>query len=422
MPDQHAFISYSRRDESFARQVLEHLQREGIDVWMDQTSIRPGQSYSEEIAHAIRDSKALVLVYTEHANQSPEIHKEVQLAANRRVPIIPLRLSDSPYHAALEYHLAAAQWIDATRSTDDALTALVAHLLGTAGGKGNPLPPLPSAGIPERTTAGKRRTAAMVGALGAVAALAGWLGFSEGLDNDALRQPAASATAPVADPEASSDPTTISGVNPAVIQAPSGPEVYPEPSGPRVAVLYFDFGGGDDRLVGLRKGLADMLVSDLRGSGLVNVVERERLEEILAELNLQRTAAVDQSTAVRIGRLLGAEMLVFGSFFELFGTLRMDAKLVRVETGQVLASEGVDGQMQDFPRLKGQLADRLLEGIAGKGGPAAAPRGLEADEVIAYSAVLDAIDQGRVEEARVLLAQFRETHPDFLPAQRLAIR
>src|SRR5437763_761500 len=55
---------------------------------------------------------------------------------------------------------------------------------------------------------------------------------------------------------------------------------------PTVAILYFDYSGKDEQLGVLRKGLAQMLISDLSSQEAVRIVERDRLEEILKELKL----------------------------------------------------------------------------------------------------------------------------------------
>src|SRR5215475_12839350 len=85
---------------------------------------------------------------------------------------------------------------------------------------------------------------------------------------------------------------------------------------PTVAVLYFDYEGKDADLALLRKGLAQMLISDLLGTPAIRVVERDRLQEVIAELKLQATNKIDQNTAVKAGKLLGARYLVLGGYFD----------------------------------------------------------------------------------------------------------
>ena len=74
----------------------------------------------------------------------------------------------------------------------------------------------------------------------------------------------------------------------------------------RVAILYFDNNTKDGDLDLLRKGMADMLITDLSGVDGMTVVEREKLEALLAELKLQRSKYFDAKTAVKLGRGAGA--------------------------------------------------------------------------------------------------------------------
>jgi TolB-like protein len=128
---------------------------------------------------------------------------------------------------------------------------------------------------------------------------------------------------------------------------------------PTVAVIYFDYQGKSEELAPLKKGLASMLISDLAGSDAYRVVERERLEDVLAELKLQASAKIDQTSAVKAGKLLGAHYLVLGSYFDVMKQLRIDARIVEVETGRVLRSAGATGQPEDFVGLEQKLATEL---------------------------------------------------------------
>ena len=73
---------------------------------------------------------------------------------------------------------------------------------------------------------------------------------------------------------------------------------------PTVAVLYFDYTGKDENLAVLKKGLAQMLITDLESrTDACAFVERDRLEDILAELKLGQSNKVDKDTAAKVGKL-----------------------------------------------------------------------------------------------------------------------
>ena len=130
-----------------------------------------------------------------------------------------------------------------------------------------------------------------------------------------------------------------------------------------IAVLYFDNSGNNADLNPLRKGLADMLISDLSNLKMLRVVERDKLEEILSEINLSNSKGFDASTQQKIGKLLGAETILFGSYFDMMGQFRIDARIVKTETGEIVKSEGVNGKTEDFMKLEKQLVWKIARGL-----------------------------------------------------------
>jgi len=82
--------------------------------------------------------------------------------------------------------------------------------------------------------------------------------------------------------------------------------------------------------------LAAKIAETLEGSDAYKVIERERLNLVLEELNLGSTSIVDESTRLKIGQIVGARCMVFGSYFVLADTMRLDLRLVEVETGRIL--------------------------------------------------------------------------------------
>jgi len=132
-------------------------------------------------------------------------------------------------------------------------------------------------------------------------------------------------------------------------------------SGPgTVAVLYFQ-NQGNPELEPLKVGLAQMLTTDLLGAGGAKIVERTQLQAVLDELKLGHSSVVDKDTSAKVGKLLGAEYLLMGSYFSLAGTLRVDARLVKVETGEIVSANGANGGVGDFMELEHQLAGTFRE-------------------------------------------------------------
>lgn len=195
---------------------------------------------------------------------------------------------------------------------------------------------------------------------------------------------------------------------------------------PTVAVLYFDYSGKSADMGVLRKGLAQMLISDLSTLDGVRLVERDRLEEILAELKLGQSGKIDAASAAKVGKLLGARYMVLGGYFDLMDTLRADARVVEVETGKVVQSIGAQGKPQDFLSVEQKLSDELAKILVAKTKQLAAhtappkvkpPGQLKVKTALRYSRALDAIDKKDKATAKKELAEVVKEQPDFKLAQ-----
>jgi TolB-like protein len=201
----------------------------------------------------------------------------------------------------------------------------------------------------------------------------------------------------------------------------------PPARGPTVAVLYFDYEGKRDDLAVLKTGLAQMLISDLGAAESVRLVERARLQALLDEQKLGQTGKLDGSTAARVGKLLGAQLMVLGSFFDLGPTLRVDARLVDVETGKILHTVGATAKNDDFLEVERQLATDLGEtlrhqpAVAPRAGapsppkhrPPARPARLKTGTAVKYSRALALVDKGDSKGARAALKDVLAEQPDF---------
>lgn len=130
-----------------------------------------------------------------------------------------------------------------------------------------------------------------------------------------------------------------------------------------VAVLRFDNNTGDPRFDHLGRALSSMTISDLSVIERIQLVERERLEELLAELDLQQSAYADPSSAQSVGMIMGAEYVVAGAFVTVDPEMRLDTRIDRVETAEIVTTAQVTGQQDALFDLQQSLADRLVEGF-----------------------------------------------------------
>ncbi len=90
-----------------------------------------------------------------------------------------------------------------------------------------------------------------------------------------------------------------------------------------------------DTLPNLGEMLSAKVIETLKSHHYL-VVEREKLLLALEELGLGTTALVDESTRLTIGNMIGAKLMVFGGYQVVGGLMRMDLRIIDVETGSVV--------------------------------------------------------------------------------------
>lgn len=97
----------------------------------------------------------------------------------------------------------------------------------------------------------------------------------------------------------------------------------------------------DDLSPGLaRESLGELFAAQvmevLTNKGTYTVVERVRLLRVLEELRLGSSSLADEQTRMRLGKLVGARLMVFGGYQVIGGQMRVDLRMVDVETGTVV--------------------------------------------------------------------------------------
>ena len=120
------FISYSTKDKLVADAVCATLETAKIRCWITPRDILPGLDWAESIEGAITKSKILVLIFSSYSNDSKQIAREISLAFNSEVTVIPFRIEDVEPKGAMKYYLLNTHWQDAlTRPIENHIKKLV---------------------------------------------------------------------------------------------------------------------------------------------------------------------------------------------------------------------------------------------------------------------------------------------------------
>lgn len=179
----------------------------------------------------------------------------------------------------------------------------------------------------------------------------------------------------------------------------------------RVAVMPFDNAGGDE-FEQLGVGLQSMVTTDLSQVDDVKVVERGKLQTLIGEMELATTGVVDPVTAAKLGKVAGATHVVAGSFTVVGENMRLDARLVNVQSGEAVGVSS-DGEKEAFFELQKDMVKELLKVIGAELSPkerAAISRihTADFDSFSDFSKGVALFDASRYDEALAVLKEVSE--------------
>ena len=119
------FISYSRRDEAFARRLAGALSDAGADVWMDVENIPAGENWSNAIQQGLNKADLMLVILSPDSMESRNVEAEWQYFMDSGRPIIPVRWRECKVH----FQLNRLQYVDFyQRDFHTAFSELVAEL------------------------------------------------------------------------------------------------------------------------------------------------------------------------------------------------------------------------------------------------------------------------------------------------------
>tara|TARA_B100002003_G_scaffold128226_1_gene118534 strand:+ start:3975 stop:6794 length:2820 start_codon:yes stop_codon:yes gene_type:complete len=160
----------------------------------------------------------------------------------------------------------------------------------------------------------------------------------------------------------------MAAVAPALAQAPGGGS-DPVLSGVPILVLPFRNISGDTDTAWVGDGIAEALVTELEVTADARVIGRNALATALRELGLPGAGTLNRTDAVAVGRHAGADWLIHGGYQRVGAQIRITARIVDCETGEIVRTARVDGLLEELFALQ----DRILPSLASIG---RAPAGL----------------------------------------------
>jgi len=128
------FISFASKDVKVALTLCPAIESRGFKCWISARDILAGENFQVAIVKALRRAKVLLLVFTANSNTSEEMTKELALASQQKMMVIPLRVEDVAPGDAFAYEFATRQWIDAFADWEFSIEQLckrIGHALET---------------------------------------------------------------------------------------------------------------------------------------------------------------------------------------------------------------------------------------------------------------------------------------------------
>jgi tetratricopeptide (TPR) repeat protein len=122
------FISYSHEDQAIADKVVASLENSNMRCWISSRDEIPGENWREALARGLDESKVVVFILSTSSDQSKACARELSIADEKGIPIIPLRVEDISPTGNLKYLLVDQHRLDAiTRPIDKYLNELVSN-------------------------------------------------------------------------------------------------------------------------------------------------------------------------------------------------------------------------------------------------------------------------------------------------------
>jgi hypothetical protein len=129
------FISHSSKDKEVADAICHQLESADIPCWMAPRNIEFGSDWTEAIMRGITACRVFVLVFSENANGSGHVRREVAKAFSLGLQVIPFRIEETLPQSSLSYFLETVHWLDAVTTPLEkhlnSLTERVKKMLAT---------------------------------------------------------------------------------------------------------------------------------------------------------------------------------------------------------------------------------------------------------------------------------------------------
>jgi len=369
------FISFSSDNTDIANKVVDVLEESGeIKCWIANRDIVPSANYAEQLVEAIESCKLLLLILSEKSNRSPQVAREIERAGSKGIPILPLRIEDVVLSKSMEYFISSHHWLDAYEGEiEKYFPALITAVKSSILGKESP-----PKGTDEGTRKLRRKTAKGIGpqkifggavALTVIALIFFYFRSDRGTPNIETNSTAptiAQQSQTPATPAASSQDALIQELAQRFKENRENPKAETDgwTTANPITIAFLDISA-----TGMNNAELDFILNRtgeaLRESKRYSIVEREMINKLLQELNLSSSDLADPSTALKLGRILSANLIVTGSLSRQDEQWLANLRFIETETTAIKCTVSTfvhDGSAETVANELGRSITGKLQG------------------------------------------------------------
>lgn len=121
-----------------------------------------------------------------------------------------------------------------------------------------------------------------------------------------------------------------------------------------VAVLPFEASGDVGKY---KDAVTNEMINELVNLRRFRVIERSAIDKIVSEQKIQASGFVDDKTAVKLGKIAGADALVLGNVSVAGSAVKVSARLVDVETGETLIAQDATADPATYETLDAAVSN-----------------------------------------------------------------
>ena len=186
----------------------------------------------------------------------------------------------------------------------------------------------------------------------------------------------------------------------------------------KVAILDFENTSGIAKYDGLGKAMSSMLITDIEANvspKRLQLVERSQIQKILKEQNFQATSAVDKTSSVKAGKLLGVKYLLVGDIYILNDVLVINARLTDTETGDIKFSKKQEGKLVGWLKLKTNIANEIASKLKlPLDSKLINSNNISENSLLLYANGINFLDKNEIDSANKVLTELKYTERDFI--------